>query len=127
MEFNVDYYVNEEKRMVVCKLSDCDMGLVCDLCNMELPHGPEFAIPSSYVGKAWCMPGDTFDIELGKKIAFKRAYAKYVIKKQCLLADFTQWQTKEYEKFTAKLNKLANKYEVTLNRREKEIKALIGE
>ena len=56
------FYINEEKRTVVCKIiSDC---------YTLYPY-------KTFVGKAKCDPEDKFDVEKGKKIAKLRAYTKY--------------------------------------------------
>ena len=31
--FDVDYYVNKEKKVVVAKMTGCGNGLACDMCR----------------------------------------------------------------------------------------------
>lgn len=51
------YYINKEKGVVVCKITIQDRWT-------EI----------TYTGKARCLPEDTFDEELGKRIANTRAH-----------------------------------------------------
>ena len=82
MEFNVEYIVKEEKGIVVCIISNCELdavelvdkhtGLFGRTCVPE-----NFAISDKFRGVARCTTDDTFDVEYGKKLAFKKAYLKY--------------------------------------------------
>ena len=82
--FNVDYIVKEEEGVVVCIISDCKFNAValvddytdifspcCDIPNV-------FLLNDRYTGVAKCVNGDTFDEECGKRIAYKKAYLKYI-------------------------------------------------
>ena len=63
-----DYYVNEEKKVVVCVMHECysdEYGQVC----------------IKAVGKARCCDKDTFDVNVGKSIAANRAKVKLQKKK----------------------------------------------
>ena len=95
-----DFYVNEEKRTVVCvypKSKDgCTWGwngasdLVIDFIeeNFDFPdvnlcdgvlYGSlknKLKMPYRFIGKAVCAPEDEWNEELGKKIAFARAKEK---------------------------------------------------
>lgn len=125
--FNVDYYVNEEKQVVVAKMTGCFNGLACDMCRKGYPAVPSFEIADAFVGKAKCSPDDTFDVETGKKIAFKRAYKKYVAAKKKAITAFLE----ENNKLTGELNntiqKLVDSYDRADAHRTEEIKALIAE
>lgn len=75
-ERKVEYFENEEKRIVVCKISGCETALICDLCHKEWPGDEALLLNESYVGKAVCSPEDTFDIETGRRIAYDKAMIK---------------------------------------------------
>lgn len=79
------FYVNKEKRVVVCVIGVERHFPTCfveEFCYKE----PEFfeqklmpdGIPTRFVGKAICSESDEWDEELGKEIAFTRAKRKYM-------------------------------------------------
>ena len=70
------YFVNNEKKIVVCKLENCENSLNCDMNHKGWEVRDDFKIPDSFIGKAKCSSEDVFDVEIGKKIAYKRAIAK---------------------------------------------------
>lgn len=84
MMYTLKYYVNKEKRTVVCVL-ECDEFSAVDF--VERNHSirgeyfahdyKKYVMPMRFEGKAKCAPEDEFDEELGKLIAFDRAKAKY--------------------------------------------------
>lgn len=76
---NVKYYVNRDKRTVVCVLSGCRWNasnrITKQVQNYDYfinPYG-EFRIKDEYVGIAKCSPEDTWDEDYGQKLAFARA------------------------------------------------------
>lgn len=121
MNFVEDYYVNEEKGVVVCKLTDCWNGLVCDMCRKGWPVHPDFELRNEFVGKAKCSADDTFDVEKGKKIAFKRAYAKFVAAKAKALRSFQEENNRIHDELNNTIDKLLKTYDVTVERKETEI------
>ena len=126
MNFEVKYFVNEEKKIVVAKMVHCYSGLACDMCKKGYPTIPDFTIPDSFVGKAKCSPEDTFDVETGKKIAFKRAYKKYVAAKKKVLTAFAEENRKSFDDFFKTVGELVAQYDRADTRRTEEIKELIG-
>lgn len=104
-EFGVKYFVNEEKKIVVCKFIGCGYALNHDMRLKGYPCHPDFEIDDVIIGKAKCSEEDTFDVEIGKKIAYKRAYAKLVEKKSKALSRFIDANNK----FMADLNAIAGK------------------
>lgn len=62
MQMKTEYFVNEEKRTVVCKLTYRVDG-----------YGYGYAITA----KAVCSPDDLFDAEIGRRIADSRAHIAY--------------------------------------------------
>lgn len=79
---NVKYYVNRDKRTVVCILSGCRwnatnriLKYVRNYESFVNPYG-EFRIKDEYVGIAKCSPEDTWDEDYGQRLAFARARKK---------------------------------------------------
>lgn len=78
-----EFYVNEEKRTVVCKIHGCLTGFSGEIENELVAACPatkvsfedNFAI-QSFTGKAKCCPGDKFDEKIGRQIAESRAKMK---------------------------------------------------
>ncbi len=125
--FDVDYYVNEEKKVVVAKMTGCFNGLACDMCRKGYPAVPSFEIADAFIGKAKCSPDDTFDVETGKKIAFKRAYKKYVVAKKKAITAFLEENNKLVNELNDTVQKLIDSYDRADAHRTAEIKALITE
>ena len=125
--FDVDYYVNKEKKVVVAKMTGCSNGLACDMCRKGYPSIPAFEIANAFIGKAKCSPDDTFDEETGKKIAFKRAYKKYVMAKKKAVAAFLAENNKLVDEFNDTVKNLMDSYDRADTHRTEEIKALIAE
>lgn len=122
MSFNENYYVDEKKKIVVCKLTDCAGALICDLCKRNWPGHEELLIEDTFVGKAKCSDDDVFDVEKGKKIAFKRAYAKLTRAKQRTLRRFHELDMKAAAAFTEVCNKLDSHYNCVVERKTEEVK-----
>lgn len=79
---NVKYYVNRDKRTVVCVLSGCRWNAtyriekyVRNSNSFVNPYGA-FRIEDEYVGIAKCSPEDTWDEDYGQRLAFARARKK---------------------------------------------------
>lgn len=82
------FYVDEEKRVVVCVIPDTKKMLrdfIDDhfrFLNFDVGMGlgwdgiRKFNMPTSFMGKAVCSPDDEWDEELGRRIAFARAKDK---------------------------------------------------
>ena len=123
--FDVDYYVNKEKKVVVAKMTGCFNGLVCDMCRKGYLPIPSFEIADAFIGKAKCSPDDTFDEEIGKKIAFKRAYKKYVMAKKKAITAFLVENNKLVNELNDTIQNLIDSYDRADAHRTEEIKALI--
>lgn len=81
---NIVYYINEEKKTVVCKLNTCiaDMynylykfpivsyNFIDDLVEKNI-------IKSCYTAKAVCVEEDNWDVEKGKRIALAKVLKRY--------------------------------------------------
>lgn len=128
-DLDVEYFINEEKKVVVAKIFGCYNGLYCDLCNAGYPDvNIDYLedMDDAVVGKATCSPDDVFDVEIGKKIAFKRAYMKYTRQKIRALNNYMKGFNEFIKEFTEDTNKLLDNYSNAIVRREKEIQTLIG-
>ena len=79
---NVKYYVNRDKRTVVCILSGCKWNATHRIAkyvrNYSYFIDPilKFNIEDEYVGIAKCSPEDTWDEDYGQRLAFARARKK---------------------------------------------------
>lgn len=127
---NVNFYVNEEKRTVVCKLSDTAEAVLDDLVqNGYMPSTPECyedgLLKEGFTGKAKCSDEDTFDAEKGKRIAYKRAMAKYNRSKQKVVDRILRQQLKSFTNFSNTLDRLYKKYERIVVNSENDCKAII--
>ena len=82
MSYTTKYYVNEDKRTVVCVIQSRKL----DAVNFMEKTGFEFlqfsdkamqVMPTRFVGVARCSPEDKYDEHIGRLIAFDRAKEKY--------------------------------------------------
>ena len=75
----ITYYIDEEKRTVVCKLRGTMFDVSANLlshCNY-VDFENDYTMKDCYVGKAKCSPGDKWDKNTGKRIALCRALVAY--------------------------------------------------
>lgn len=121
------FFIDEEKKIVVCKLKGCSNALICDMCKKNYPGHEFMVIDDEFTGKATCAPEDTFDVEVGKTIAYKRAIAKLTKAKRRALIDFVEWNKKFIAELDKDSNKLIKKYEGTMSRKDQEIAKVLGE
>ena len=126
MEYEIEYFVNEEKKVVVCKISNCMASLQCDMCKLGWPHHPDLFINDTFVGKARCSEDDTFDVETGKYIAYKRAVAKLNTAKLKVVKRFRKNQERGINELFKSLDKISGKYERIIAAKESEIEAKIN-
>lgn len=100
----IKWFINEEKGIVVCKLTDC-RTIPADRIIKYAPHFDLWAgtsrtsciIHDEYTGVAKCSPEDTFDIEVGKNIALRRAKAKRAKAINQAIAQQINYVTREIE------------------------------
>ena len=75
----ITYYIDEEKRTVVCKLRgamfDVLDNLLSHYSDVDFEH--DYTMKDCYVGKAKCSPEDKWDTNTGKRIALCRALVSY--------------------------------------------------
>lgn len=75
----ITYYIDEEKRTVVCKLRGAMFDVIDNLlsrCNY-VDFENDYTMKDCYVGKAKCSPEDKWDKNAGKRIALCRALVSY--------------------------------------------------
>lgn len=126
-----EYFVNPEKGVVVCKIYDTDEGLLIDMARHNIGPGHEQAylrtlLADSFIGKAVCKPEDTFDVETGKRIAYKKAVKKMVIAKKRTLLRCINDSIKSHEMLTSVALKLNTKYDNILKSCDEQILRLAG-
>lgn len=77
---DVEFIVKPEKRVVVCKLYNCEdiaINRIFKQANNVIPTVTrDYCIDDIYVGVAYCSPEDTFDEKIGKEIALTKAKRK---------------------------------------------------
>ena len=99
---NIVFYVNEEKRTVVAKLSDVrqevwqmatsishkEYHIPCEIADIFSYDDRIFGkVPNTLTGKAVCSPLDTFDVEVGKTLAQARLLQKVYNYRAIVLQD----------------------------------------
>ncbi len=81
MENNLKYFVDAEKGIVICQLTDCRWNAENRIDKYLNPNRfydyKGYLIPNTFTGVARCnLTEDTFDEEYGKKLALTRAKRK---------------------------------------------------
>lgn len=72
----IEYYVNEEKRTVVAKITD--VVVIGNECV-------------TFTGKSKCHPDDKWDVKKGTKLARIRAIKKFNTSKMRMLSNMIKW------------------------------------
>ena len=113
----VTYYINEDKKTVVCKLEGCKWD-VADWAAQhsrmfyafELPtYVDKYTINDTYKAKATCHPEDTWDVEKGKRIALCKVLKKYYEAKDRMMDKIAKEFFDEYSKFSKKSKSFGTK------------------
>lgn len=117
--FDVNYIINEEKGIVVCIISDCEYNAIAlvenatDIMVNPIDVPDIFFLSSQYKGIAKCVPEDTFNVEYGKKLAYRKAYVKYVSaferKVKLITNDYKNYVTKVLNQFDKAVSKVDGK------------------
>ena len=81
---NIVYYINAEKKTVVCKLNNCIVDMYNYLDNFPIiSYGfiddfiEKSVIKNCYTAKAVCVKEDNWDVEKGKRIALTKVLKRY--------------------------------------------------
>ena len=79
----IHYFINEEKKVIVCKIEPYPTQLHCCDCRLgfaqSLNRGfVEYCLDTnlSFTGKAVCVEPDVFNVDFGKKMAYDKAIIK---------------------------------------------------
>lgn len=130
------FYVNEEKRTVVCVIEDTENAFINYVCygDDSLQHVELYGkllkvleMPNSFCGKAVCAEEDNFDVELGKMMAFQRARHKFYssfFKRAGLLVSTID---DELERFSAAVNRIGAKVSDNFEGMNQKIDEMLGE
>ena len=70
------YYIDEDKRTIVCKMTDCVDDFMKSVPDISLSG---YELKPYYLGKAKCHPDDIWDEETGKQLALYRVLQKYYL------------------------------------------------
>ena len=131
VNYSVKYYIDKEKKVVVCKLTGCEENLMSDIYQdiyqTGYQHHSYFLLNDSYVGKAKCSENDTFDIEFGKKLAYQRAVVKLNTAKVKILKRFEKEQVKYFNQLLDDMHKTSDKCERIIASKETTIKGMLAE
>lgn len=71
---SITYYIDEDKRTIVCKMTDCENDFMKSVPDISLSG---YELKPYYLGKAKCHPDDIWDEEKGKQLALYRMLQKY--------------------------------------------------
>lgn len=123
-EFMTKYIINEEKGIVVCIISDCEENAI-ELIDEQfgythafnnIPIPVKYILNNNYKGVAKCADGDTFDVEYGRKLAYKKAYLKYVTALNKKVNHFVNDYKKHTTQMITNLDKITNKTNNRVNK-----------
>jgi len=133
------FYVNEEKRTVVCKVPNTRYLLIdflsgeADFKGFNPITGANHSLfanltmPSTFTGKAVCNPEDQWNEELGRKIAFNRAVQKVYASFYKRAQAFTMNVTLNVQNMIDTLNNFGDKVDLDLAERDADIGNILGE
>lgn len=97
MRNELQYVINEEKKTVTCIAWECENDLIeyflkksSDSFTLDtlVQNYEKLLLSPKYVGTAKCSPEDTFDVEIGKKIARAKMREKYTFDKLKVIDNF---------------------------------------
>ena len=108
--YNYKYYVNEEEKTVVAKL-ELDVDRIDEATLLVLSLSRNVKLPDYFVGVAHCKDGDTWNVEVGKKIA--RAKAKRTYKR--FMLNCTKSAKKFLKQTQATVEREESKYRTDIN------------
>lgn len=92
MKDELTYYIDENKKTVICVAEDCEYDLINEICpkfssfsvndkhiisQLIASEAVDLFIDNKFIGKAKCAESDIFDIEKGKIIARNKMRMKY--------------------------------------------------
>lgn len=92
---NVVYYIDENKKTVVCKINGCAFDAISTIllnqtATLYDENMSDLLMKDTYQGKAKCCDEDMWDKDVGKKIALSRALKKYYKNKKKIVESYAQ-------------------------------------
>lgn len=150
MKFEVKYNVKEEDRLVIAMLTVSKenehpykpqpwTSVLYDSLNtvgaavnsgnhsyLTLRYDGAF-IPNKYVGVARCMEGDTFDPEVGKRIAEYKAYKKYYARRKKTIHNIVKEVNAHHSRAVGGLSEVAKRDAMMWNSIEERFLAEFGD
>ena len=120
MRDELQYIINEEKRTVTCIAWDCENDLIEHLLKKSsdsftldilIQNCEKLLLNHKYVGTAKCSPEDTFDVEIGKKIARAKMREKYTRDKFKAIDTFLDMLSPMYELFKDSFDAIIKSYD----------------
>ena len=135
MGYKVNYIVKKDEGVVVCILNDTKYYfsdyimarlLRQDYRDIVPSLHNEYFLKNSYSGVARCAPGDEWNEELGRKIAFNKAKIKLnmaFFKRAQLYVDNVD---REFNSILDAINGYGDRVEADTQKREEEIERLLN-
>ena len=126
------YYVDEANRKVICVIDDTrDLFFdYIDDFKLDLRVNDKFwrklFMPHRFVGIATCSENDTFDVEIGKKIAFHKAKTKLNTSFFKRAQIYINKVDEEFTKILDNFNDFGERLSNNANRREAAIEKLLN-
>lgn len=120
MRNELQYVINEEKKTVTCIAWDCENDLIEYLLKKSsdsftldtlVQNYEKLLLNHKYVGTAKCSPEDTFDVEIGKKIARAKMREKYTRDKFKAIDNFFDMLTPVFELFYDSYDAIIKSYD----------------
>ena len=130
----VHYIVKKDERVVVCVINDTENYFMDYMTrhmydNNHLFTGrwnSKYFLKNSYSGVARCAPGDEWNEEIGRKIAFNKAKEKLnnaFFKRAKAYVNDADW---EFNQLVGIINNYGTRLTIDAEKRDKEIDNLLG-
>lgn len=129
-EENCKFYVNEEKRKVVCTY-DADAFIIDDYINEKLPLYTsdlmkQAKITAHFTGVATCAPEDKWDVAIGKRVAFLKMRKKFYRSYFNAANRVIDYLDNILAGIVTDFNTFGEKVESSIEREEKRLREAIG-
>lgn len=106
----ITYYIDENKRTIVCKLEGCRDDVIDWAAQHNsmfytfafVTNADKYTIDNTYKAKATCHVKDTWDVDKGKRIALCKVLKKYYEAKDRVLDKIAKDFFDGYSKFSKK-------------------------
>lgn len=124
------FYVNEEKRVVVCVINTTEDKLADDIWSITHTFNPYdfpcLEMKNRFVGRATCSPDDEWNTETGKLLAYKRAKHNFYTSYFKHLNKFVNAIEDELDSIEAKFDKFGENLSKNFKQTDETIKGIIG-